>query len=81
MTVRPEFIKIKSQPEWRSALKEIERFGICGLDLSTTGQDPLSHVVESVLLALPDTVYVVDCFELGHDIFRDLAGVVISTPP
>ncbi|OPY47287.1 MAG: DNA polymerase I [Methanosaeta sp. PtaU1.Bin016] len=78
MTVPPEFRPefIESQPEWRSALQEIEQFGICGLNLLATGPDPLSHEVGLVLLALPDTEYVANCFELGHDILRDLAWLL-----
>ena len=80
MTIRPGFssiIKAESQQEWESALQEIERFGICGLKLLTTGPDPLSHEIRQITLVLPNnTVYIADCQELGMNILGDLAGLL-----
>ena len=38
----PEFIEADIPQAWAQALQEIEAAGICGLDLETTGLDPLS---------------------------------------
>ena len=48
MTISPDFssiIKAESQQGWESALQEVEKIGICGLKLLTTGQYPLSHEI------------------------------------
>jgi len=37
-----EIVEISSPQAWAQALQEIEAAGICGLDLETTGLDPLS---------------------------------------
>ncbi|MCX6674443.1 MAG: DNA polymerase [Methanothrix sp.] len=80
MTIRPGFssiIKAESQQEWESALQEIEKTGICGLKLLSTGQDPLSHEIRHISIALPNkSVYIADCQELGMDILGDLAGLL-----
>ena len=80
MTISPGFssiIKAESQQEWESALQEVEKIGICGLKLLTTGQDPLSHEIRLITLALPNnTVYIADCHELGKNILSDLAGLL-----
>jgi DNA polymerase I len=72
MTTCPEFSTIES---WESAHQEIEKSGICGLSLLTTGQDPLSHEIRLISLALPDkSVYI--CQESGKNILSDLAGLL-----
>jgi DNA polymerase I-like protein with 3'-5' exonuclease and polymerase domains len=80
MTISPGFssiIKAESQQEWESALQEIEKIGICGLKLLTTGQDPLSHEIRFLILTLPNnTVYIADCHGLGKNILSDLAGLL-----
>ena len=70
-------ILAESQDCWRLALQEAERSGICGLALSTTGPDPLSHEIKLVCMALPgDCVCVADCLALGDGIISDLAGLI-----
>jgi DNA polymerase I-like protein with 3'-5' exonuclease and polymerase domains len=80
MTFSPKFssiTKAESQQEWESALQEIEKFGICSLRLLATGQDPLSHEIKLISLAIPNnTVYIADCLELGKSIISDLAGIL-----
>ena len=47
------------------------------MNLLTTGQDPLSHEIRLISLALPNnTVCIADCHELGNDILSDLAGLL-----
>jgi len=77
MTISPQFSTITKAESWESALHEIEKTGICGLKLLTTGPDPLSHEIRLITLALPNnTVYIADCLELGMDILGDLAGLL-----
>ncbi|MEI8004433.1 MAG: hypothetical protein WCG94_08840, partial [Methanothrix sp.] len=77
MTISPEYIYIIKAESWDSALQEGEKFGICGLKLLTTGQDPLNHEIRFVSIALPNSsVYVADCQELGKKILGDLAGLL-----
>jgi DNA polymerase-1 len=59
------------------ALQEAEESGICGLALTTTGPDPLSHEVRLICLALANNcVYVADRLALGESIISDLAGLI-----
>jgi hypothetical protein len=58
MTDSPEPGSIRKadlQQEWQSAFQEIEKHGICALNLKldTNGQDPLSHEVKLISLAFP----------------------------
>jgi hypothetical protein len=54
-------IEAQSLQEWQSAFLETEKYGICGVKLETTGQDPLSHQIKLISLALPNnTVYIAD---------------------
>ena len=39
-----EVVEISSLQAWKEALQEIAQAGICGLDLETTGLDPLSDI-------------------------------------
>ena len=69
--------KVKSLHEWESVFQEIEKIGTCGLNLITTGQDPMSHEIKIISLTLPkNTVYLADCLELGKSIIRDLARLL-----
>ena len=77
VTISPEFISITKADSWDSALQEVEKFGICGLKLLTTGQDPLSHEIKTISIALPNnSIYIVDCQEPGRNILSDLAGLL-----
>ena len=77
MTFSPPLTCIITAESWKSALQEIEKFGICGLNLLTTGPDPLSHEIRLISLALPNnTIYIADCLELGKTILSDLAGLL-----
>ena len=72
--------KVQSLDKWESVFKEIEQNEICGLNLTTTGPDPLSHEIRLISLALPNgSVYVADCLELhelGERIISDLARLL-----
>ncbi|MEI2760956.1 hypothetical protein [Methanothrix soehngenii] len=46
-------INIATQGAWASALQEVEAAGIFGLDLETTGLDPLSCRARLAQLSLP----------------------------
>ena len=60
-----ELIEVDSIHAWIDALKEVRASRICGLDLETTGLDPLSARVRLAQLALPSgRVYVTDAFSL-----------------
>ena len=80
MNTSPKFSSVtraESQQEWESALQGVEKIGICGLKLLTTGPDPLSHEIRLITLALPNnTEYIADCHELGKNILSDLAGLL-----
>jgi hypothetical protein len=45
--------KVQSLDKWESVFKEIEQNEICGLNLTMTGPDPLSHEIRIISLALP----------------------------
>ena len=79
MIIQPKFQPVtvmQSQDQWKVALQDARRSGICGLMLSTTGPDPLSHEIRQAFLALPDgCVYAADCLALGSAIVRGLAGL------
>ena len=58
-------INIATQEAWASALQEVEAAGIFGLDLETTGLDPLSCRARLAQLSLPSGhVYVADLWKL-----------------
>jgi DNA polymerase-1 len=58
-------VEISSPQAWAQALQDIEQAGICGLDLETTGLDPLSSRVRLAQISLPvERVYVADLWEL-----------------
>ncbi|MDD5734985.1 MAG: DNA polymerase, partial [Methanothrix soehngenii] len=60
-----DIIEVHGQEAWASALHEVEAAGICGLDLETTGLDPLSCRARLAQLSLPSgRVYVADLWEL-----------------
>lgn len=59
--------EIHSQEAWAQVFHEIEQAGICGLDLETTGLDPLSSRARLAQLSLPGgKVYVADLWELAY---------------
>jgi DNA polymerase I len=59
-------VQVHTQEAWASALHEIAQAGICGLDLETTGLDPLCSKARLAQLSLPGgKVYVADLWELG----------------
>jgi len=61
----PEVVELSSPQAWEKALQEVEAAGICGLDLETTGLDPLSSRARLAQLSLPSgRVYVADLWEL-----------------
>jgi DNA polymerase-1 len=63
-----EVVEISSLQAWEEALQEIAQAGICGLDLETTGLDPLSSRARLAQLSLPSgRVYVADLLELGRE--------------
>lgn len=77
MTFSPPLTCITKAKSWGSVLQEIEKSGICGLNLLTTGPGPLSHEIRHMTLVLPNnTVYIADCLELGKTILSDLAGLL-----
>jgi DNA polymerase-1 len=63
-----DYIEADTPQAWAQALQEIEAAGICGLDLETTGLDPLSSRARLCQLSLPSgRVYVADLWELGRE--------------
>ena len=74
-----DYIEADTPQAWAQALQEIEAAGICGLDLETTGLDPLSSRARLCQLSLPSgRVYVADLWELGREgatPLQDLASV------
>jgi DNA polymerase-1 len=63
-----QLVEISSPQAWGQALKDVEQAGICGLDLETTGLDPLSSRVRLCQLSLPSgRVYVADLWQLYQD--------------
>lgn len=62
-----DIVEISSPQAWAQALQEIEAAGICGLDLETTGLDPLTSRARLCQLSLPSgRVYVADLWGLGR---------------
>jgi DNA polymerase-1 len=62
------YIEADTPQAWKDALQEIRAAGICGLDLETTGLDPLSSRARLCQLSLPSgRVYVADLWELGRE--------------
>ena len=71
-----DMIEISSPQAWAQALQEIEAAGICGLDLETTGLDPLSSRARLCQLSLPSgRVYVADLWALGREGASPLQGL------
>lgn len=63
--VSEQYIEVNSPDAWAAALQEVRAAGICGLDLETTGLDPLSCRARLCQLSLPSgRVYVADLWEL-----------------
>jgi DNA polymerase I len=60
-----DIVEISSSQAWEEALQEIKAAGICGIDLETTGLDPLSCRARLCQLSLPSgRVYVADLWDL-----------------
>lgn len=75
--VRSNKVEIESLQEWKVALSEVGEYKICGLDLRTTGPDPLTSRIRLVNIAFSDgRVYVADVFDLGESVIADLAELV-----
>jgi len=78
-----EVIEISSPQAWEEALQEIAQAGICGLDLETTGLDPLSARARLAQLSLPSgRVYVADLWDLareGGSPLQDLGRLSVRT--
>ena len=63
-----DIVEISSPPAWEEALQEIAQAGICGLDLETTGLDPLCNRARLAQLSLPSgRVYVADLWDLARE--------------
>lgn len=61
-----QIIEVHTQEAWASALHAVEEAGMCGLDLETTGLDPLSSRARLCQLSIPNgAVYVADLWEIG----------------
>lgn len=61
-----DIVEISSPQAWAQALQEIDKAGICGLDLETTGLDPLSSRARLCQLSLPsERVYVTDLWQFA----------------
>ncbi|NLI99291.1 MAG: hypothetical protein GKC09_09330 [Methanosarcinales archaeon] len=71
-----EIIMIKDMIGWAAALKEVRDLGLCGLDLETTGLDPLVDRVRLIQLAIKGKVFVADILSLGPSIMNDLADLM-----
>lgn len=68
---------IESLQAWVQIFDEIRKYHICGLDMETTGLDPLVSKVRLVQLALPDNrIYIADIFTLGDNLLFDLAALM-----
>ena len=57
-------VYIESDSELSKVLTDLGRGNVVGVDTETTGLDPLREKVRLVQLAIPGTVYVVDCFRV-----------------
>jgi len=70
-------VRIESLKSWEEALQETRRFGSCGLDMETTGPDPLISGIRLILLALPNyRTCVADILDLGTEVLALLAALV-----
>lgn len=70
--------RIESLEAWVKALQVVREFGICGLGIETSGQDPLISRIRLVQLALPlpnGGVYIADTLVLGKTPLDDLAAL------
>ena len=78
-----DVVEISSPQAWEEALQEIAQAGICGLDLETTGLDPLSSRARLAQLSLPSgRVYVADLWDLareGGSPLQDLGQLSVRT--
>ncbi|MGA9098842.1 MAG: DNA polymerase, partial [Methanotrichaceae archaeon] len=70
-------VRIESPREWTKTVEEIRICQICGMDIETTGLDPLISKVRLIQLALPDNrIYVADIFDLGDKALYNLAALI-----
>jgi DNA polymerase I len=75
-SIASETIIIDSQQVWDHALKEVRDAGICGLDLETTGLDPLVARIRLIQLAITGKVFVADVRTPEASILDDLADLM-----
>lgn len=69
--------RIESLEAWDQAFEEIKGYKICGLDIVTTGPDPLTSGIRLAQLALPNgQVYIADFLDLGEKALDDLAALM-----
>jgi len=77
LTDPSSIVKVDSIQTCDLALQEIRANGFCGLDMETTGLDPLTSKIRLVRLAIPNgRVYVADIFDLEKDALGDLAALL-----
>ena len=69
-------VVVEGLQTWTKALQEIRQAGICGLDLETTGLDPLANRARLAQIALPSgRMYMADLWQLPSPL-DDLALLV-----
>lgn len=73
---RSEIVFVEDKDGWNLALREIYDAGICGMDLETTGLDPLVARVRLIQLSVPGKVFVADVRRLGAAVLDDLASLM-----
>ncbi len=87
---------VTSSAEWIYAIEEVKAAGRCGLDLETTGLDPLRARLRLAQLSIPcgktadaqgnpveDStcrVFIADCFRLGHEAVVAPLAEIIADP-
>lgn len=80
-----ELIIVSSIAELERAVQEARAAGVCGLDVETTGLDPLAARMRLVQVAVPTPdppcrVYVADCFELGQQEVAHTLAELLADP-
>lgn len=76
VNIVPIIDKVNTIQDWEQALLDVKQAGICGLDLETTGLDPLVSRVRLAQLAVPSKVYVADAFSISPTILEDLRKLI-----
>lgn len=72
----PIIERVNTVPDWEQALLEVKEAGICGIDLETTGLDPLVSRIRLVQLAIPAKAYVADLSAIGPVTLEDLGKLM-----